>query len=258
MRTTFLGCPVDSLSLDEAINQIEDAIVDRQPLRQVSLNVAKLVKMRTDAELRRDVESADMVGIDGMGIALGMKMLGQPVKARIAGIDLMMAVLELCAAKGYRPYFLGARQEVVREAGAAAIRRFPRLTFAGLHDGYFTAEEELHIVRAINTSGADCLFLGMPTPAKERFLAKYSKFLQVPFIMGVGGSFDVLSGRITRAPETIQNLGLEWAYRIYQEPSRMWWRYTSTNTVFAGLLLRALLGRGLSIFTGTAKAAGTK
>jgi N-acetylglucosaminyldiphosphoundecaprenol N-acetyl-beta-D-mannosaminyltransferase len=240
MRTMFLGSPVDILTMAETVAIIDSAIRQRRPVRQVSLNVAKLVKMKNDAELRHDVESADMISIDGMGIAFGLRMLGTPVPERVAGVDLMMAVLQLCAEKGYRPYFLGARQDVVREATAAVLRRNPQISFAGAHDGYFKPEEEPLVVGDINQSGADCLFIGMPTPAKERFLAKYSKMLATPYIMGVGGSFDILSGRITRAPDAVQRAGLEWAYRIYQEPKRMWWRYASTNSDFAWLMIKAL------------------
>ena len=92
-------------------------------------------------------------------------------------------------------------------------------------------------------TGADCLFIAMPTPRKERFLAAYRDQLQVPFIMGVGGSFDVLAGEVTRAPPLIQKSGLEWLYRIYQEPGRMWWRYCRTNTIFAGMMLSSLIKR---------------
>ena len=106
--------------------------------------------------------------------------------------------------------------------------------------------EEQEVVQEIRNSGADCLFIAMPTPRKERFLSAYRHQLQVPFIMGVGGSFDVLAGEVTRAPPLMQKPGLEWLYRIYQEPGRMWWRYFRTNTIFAGMMLSALtsaLGR---------------
>ena len=101
----------------------------------------------------------------------------------------------------------------------------PNIRFAGMRDGYFAADREKEVVEEIRNSGADCLFIAMPTPRKERFLSAYRDQLQVPFIMGVGGSFDVLAGDVTRAPPLMQKSGLEWLYRIYQEPSRMWWRY---------------------------------
>src|SRR6516225_9083210 len=102
----------------------------------------------------------------------------------------------------------------------------------------------LHAPTVLCSSGADCLFIGLPTPRKERFLAAYRDRLGVPFIMGVGGSFDVLAGEVTRAPQAMQKFGLEWLYRIYQEPRRMWWRYFRTNTIFAGMMFAATV-RGI-------------
>ncbi|HWJ20699.1 MAG TPA: WecB/TagA/CpsF family glycosyltransferase, partial [Geobacterales bacterium] len=112
--------------------------------------------------------------------------------------------------------------------------------------------EEGEVVEQIIKSKADCLFIAMPTPRKERFLAAYRDHLGVPFIMGVGGSLDVIAGHVQRAPPNMQSMGLEWLYRVYQEPRRMWWRYVKTNTLFAGILIRGMLNqcrggaRGLS------------
>ncbi len=117
-----------------------------------------------------------------------------------------------------------------------ARRRCPGLDFAGFRDGYFTAGDEPDIVAEIRDSGADCLFIGMPTPRKERFLAAHRDALNVPFIMGVGGGFDVLAGHVAARAGALQRTGLEWLFRIYQEPRRMWWRYAATNAAFAGVL----------------------
>ena len=142
-----------------------------------------------------------------------------------------------------RQYLLGATEDVVRTAAAKLIEQHPSLSIAGLRNGYFRSEDEAGIVEDIARSGADCLFIGMPTPSKERFLAAYRDVLGTPFIMGVGGSFDVVAGYVSRAPARIQALGLEWLYRVYQEPRRMWWRYLKTNTVFAALLAREIARR---------------
>jgi N-acetylglucosaminyldiphosphoundecaprenol N-acetyl-beta-D-mannosaminyltransferase len=155
----------------------------------------------------------------------------------------MERLLEACAREGFRPYFLGARQDVLDCAVAEAKRRWPGLELAGYRDGYFKRDDEAELVREIRATGADCLFIGMPTPRKERFLRRYRDELGIPFIMGVGGSFDVLAALVQRAPVAMQRAGFEWAYRIYQEPGRMWWRYASTNTVFVGLIGKALINR---------------
>jgi N-acetylglucosaminyldiphosphoundecaprenol N-acetyl-beta-D-mannosaminyltransferase len=130
---------------------------------------------------------------------------------------------------------------VLERAVENADLNWPGLVLAGYRDGYFGEEEEAEIVEDIKRSNPDCLFIGLPTPRKERFLHRYRETLGVPFIMGVGGSFDVLAGHVSRAPRSLQNAGLEWLYRVYQEPKRMWWRYVSTNAVYAGLLGKELL-----------------
>ena len=247
MRVTFLDIPVDIASMEETLELACDAMRRRKRLQHVSLNVAKLVNARTDPLLRQDLQMADFVGIDGMGIVIGLHLAGHGDAERVAGIDLMTQLLGRCAAEGFRPYFLGATPEVVARAAAAARERFPGLRFAGLRDGYFGPEEEAAVVAAIRESGADCLFVGMPSPRKERFLAQNRDALGVPFVMGVGGSFDVLAGHVNRAPDWMQRSGLEWLYRLVQEPGRMWRRYATTNLAYAGLLCgvvaRRVLGR---------------
>lgn len=245
MRTSFLGCPVDLLTMAETVDLARGAMRSGRRVQHVALNVAKLVNMRSDPVLAADVANSDIVGIDGMGILWGARALGLPAASRVAGVDLLAELLELCAQEGFKPYFLGATPAVLHQALQAACERHPTLAFAGWHDGYFKREEEDAIVGDIQSSGAHCLFIGMPTPRKERFLAAHRDVLGVPFIMGVGGAFDVLAGTVRRAPVRIQKLGLEWLYRVYQEPGRMWWRYAKTNTLFAGVLARAFFKQTL-------------
>lgn len=243
MRTTFLGVPIDPLTFDETVEVARRAMLTREPVQHVALNVAKLVKTRTDPELRRDVIESDLVGIDGTGIVWGARALGIHIPERVAGVDLMERLLAICARDSFRPYFLGAREDVLRQAMIVAMKRWPGLQFAGCHDGYFELEDEADIVADIRASRADCLFIAMPTPRKERFLHRYRRALGVPFIMGVGGSLDVLAGAVRRAPVFMQRAGLEWLYRTWQEPRRMWWRYASTNAAYAGLIGREIAAR---------------
>jgi N-acetylglucosaminyldiphosphoundecaprenol N-acetyl-beta-D-mannosaminyltransferase len=241
MRTEIFGCPVDILTMRETVEIAREAMRRRTTTVHVALNVAKLVNMRSDPVLAEDVKNSDLVGIDGMGILLAARSLGLPVKQRVAGVDLLQELLLVCANEGFRPFFLGATPDVLHKARAAVIAKHPAIRFAGMRDGYFSPDQEPQVIEEIRNSGADCLFIGMPTPRKERFLAAHRGRLGVPFIMGVGGSFDVLAGKVTRAPLVLQNLGLEWLYRVYQEPRRMWWRYCKTNTIFAGMMLSALI-----------------
>jgi N-acetylglucosaminyldiphosphoundecaprenol N-acetyl-beta-D-mannosaminyltransferase len=243
MRAEFLGAPLDLLTLDETVAQAVDAMRRHALSQHVAINVAKVVKMRSDPELRRDVIESHIAGVDGMGVVWGARLLGIPVPERVAGIDLMLHLLEVSAQQRFRPYFLGARQDVLDRAMAVARRRWPDLKFSGSRNGYFRSEDEPAIVDEIRRSCADCLFIGMPTPRKERFLHQHREQLGVPFIMGVGGSFDVLAGVVARAPVLMQHMGLEWLHRTLQEPRRMWRRYLETNVAFAGLLASAIVAR---------------
>jgi N-acetylglucosaminyldiphosphoundecaprenol N-acetyl-beta-D-mannosaminyltransferase len=228
----------------------------RRPTQHVAVNVAKLVHARHDPELRRDVAESHIIGVDGMGIVWGARALGISVPHRVAGVDLMERLLQVCAAHDFRPYLLGARKKVLERAVVNSLYRWPGLSFAGYRDGYFTPEEEESVIEDIRFAAPHCLFIGMPTPRKERFLHKYRDVLGVPFIMGVGGGIDVLAGHVKRAPDIFQKTGLEWLYRTYQEPRRMWWRYASTNAQFAGLLGREIIARALGRRAGLTQRGG--
>ena len=153
----------------ETIERAREAMRNRQRLQHVALNVAKLVNMRRDPVLAADVISSDLVGIDGMGIVWAARCLGLPVKERVAGIDLLIRLLALCAEEDSN-HISSAEPVRYLHKGANRVRqKHPSICFAGLRDGYFTPEQELEVVTQIRNSGADCLFIGMPTPRKERF-----------------------------------------------------------------------------------------
>ena len=253
MRRELLGIFIDVLTFAETVDRAVTAMETGELTQHVAINTAKLVKARHDEELRRDITESHIVGIDGMGIVWAARALGIPVRERVPGVDLMERLLGICAERGFRPFLLGARQDVLERAVFRSKKRWPGLEFAGTRNGYFKPREEAEVVTAIRESGANCLFIGMPTPRKERFLHKHRHTLGVPFIMGVGGGIDVLAAHVRRAPAWMQTAGLEWLYRIYQEPGRMWWRYASTNVVFAGLLARAWLLRAVSPRAGGGK-----
>ncbi len=237
----FLGVPVHLLTMDQTVTRVADAMREKRKILHVALNVAKFVKLQRDEELRADVFGADLVGVDGAGIILGARLFGIHVPERVAGVDLMHNILALCAERGYRPYLLGARPEVLETALSKLKQTHPNIEIAGSHHGYFKSEQEADIIEAIRVAQPDCLFVGMPTPRKERFMAAHRAALEVPFVMGVGGGIDILAGHVRRAPDFWQRNGLEWLYRVLQEPRRMWWRYLSTNLLYAGILARAML-----------------
>jgi N-acetylglucosaminyldiphosphoundecaprenol N-acetyl-beta-D-mannosaminyltransferase len=241
-RASFIGVDIDVLTMEQTLERVREAIRTRKRLHHVALNVAKFVKLRCDSDLRADVACSDIVGVYGMGVVFAARLMGIKVPERVAGVDLMQQVIGLCAREGYRPYFLGAKQDVLDEAIANIRRQYPSIEIAGAHHGYYRPEDEMRVVEGIRESGADCLFLAMPTPTKERFLAAHRDELNVPFIMGVGGSIDVVANYVKRAPDWMQRCGLEWLFRVIQEPRRMWKRYLVTNTAFLVIVVMALFG----------------
>lgn len=242
-RIEFLDAPMHALTMEETLALATEAMRRRRPMHHTVVNVAKIVAMRDNAELREDVATADMINIDGAGVLLGARLMGLKVPERVAGIDIMERLFAIAAEQGFRPYLLGAEQSVLDAVVDRLGREYPSLVVAGARNGYFKPEDEAGIIADINASGADCLFVAMPTPRKERFLKKHRAELAPNFVMGVGGSFDVYGGKVARAPLIMQKLGLEWLFRLLQEPGRLWKRYFTSNLAFAMLLAGALLKR---------------
>jgi N-acetylglucosaminyldiphosphoundecaprenol N-acetyl-beta-D-mannosaminyltransferase len=235
--------PVHPVDLAEACARVDEIIRARAPSYYVAINAAKVVAYQEDAALREAIDQAHLSTADGQAVVWAARLLGHAVPERVAGTDLMQALLARAAHGGYAVYFLGATDDVVRACVAKARALHPSLRVAGHRDGYFRPDEEAGVVAAIRDARPDILFLGFGTPAKEYFMHRHHRALGVPFVMGVGGAFDVLAGAVGRAPRWMQHLGLEWAFRLAQEPRRMWRRYLVGNTRFMWLVARELLAR---------------
>lgn len=242
-RIELLGSPLDPVTMRDALRLVEDAVIRREPLRHVAMNAAKLVAMRDDPVLRRSIETAHLVTADGQSIVWASRLLGHALPERVTGIDLMENVLALASRHGFRVFTLGAREDVVRDAMQVLRRRHPGLNIVGAVDGYFTPEQEADVVRRVAEAAPDILFVALSTPKKELFLASHQDALGIPFCMGVGGSLDVIAGRVRRAPRVLQRLGLEWSFRLAQEPRRLWRRYVRSNSAFLWMLVRESLRR---------------
>lgn len=247
-RINFFDTSIDLLTMDETLQYIEKIIEERIVTQHVVVNVAKLVMMQRDAELRNVVNSCDLINADGQGVVWGARVLGLNIPERVAGIDLFLKVVELAAKKGYRLYFLGARQEIIERVVIRFLLKYPKLQIAGYRNGYFSKAEEAKIVEIIQNSRPHVLFVAMSSPQKEIFLNQYIENLQIPFMMGVGGSFDVVAGYTNRAPLWAQKAGLEWFFRLMCEPRRMWKRYLISNTIFAWMILKALFRKVLWVY----------
>jgi N-acetylglucosaminyldiphosphoundecaprenol N-acetyl-beta-D-mannosaminyltransferase len=233
----FMGIKMHSATMLETVNVISNRIEQNIFTQHVVVNVAKIVNMKKDPVLRESILSCDIINIDGMGVVFGARMKGINIPERVAGVDLFLELLKKAEEKVFPVFFLGARQDVVEETVRRLQQSYPDLNIAGYHHGYFWDDEKT-IVEKIKKSGAYLLFVAITSPKKENFINKWKDQLGVRFVMGVGGTFDVISGKVERAPKWMQNAGLEWFFRVIQEPRRMWKRYLVTNSKFAWLLLR--------------------
>jgi N-acetylglucosaminyldiphosphoundecaprenol N-acetyl-beta-D-mannosaminyltransferase len=239
-RIELFGYPMDSATMDETVDWIHRRLEKRIFTQHVVVNVAKLVHMRGNLELARSVCECDVINIDGMGVVWGARILGEDVPERVAGVDLFDRLLQLSAERAYPVYLLGGTASIVERTARVVAQQYPTLLLAGYNDGYFW-EDERRVVDAIRNSGARLLFVAITSPKKENFINKWKYDLGVDFVMGVGGTFDVVAGKVRRAPEWMQRSGLEWLYRVIQEPGRMWKRYLLTNAQFVLMVGKAYL-----------------
>ncbi len=230
------GSRMHPWTMRQTVDEIMRRLKVGQFTQHVVVNVAKIVNMRKDKALYDSVVSCDVVNIDGMGVVWGARFLGVDVPERVAGVDLFHRLLAMSAREGFSVYLLGAKENIVAATAHKVLALYPGLKVAGYHHGYFW-DDEAGMVEKIRTSGAQLLFVAITSPKKENFINRWRDQLGVTFVMGVGGTFDVVAGKVKRAPLWMQNWGLEWLYRVIQEPRRMWKRYSITNLEFAWILL---------------------
>ncbi|MEV0412967.1 WecB/TagA/CpsF family glycosyltransferase [Streptomyces sp. NPDC050448] len=242
---TVCGLPVHPLTLEESVAAAEALIADGGPHQHVVLNAAKIVQAHDDPDLARIIRSCSLVNADGQSVVWAGRLLGSPLPERVAGIDFMLALWRSAARHGYRVYLLGAETSVVQKA--ARIAADQGVDVVGYRDGYWDETQEPQVVAAVREARPDILFLAVPSPRKEYFLARTQKDLGCALVVGVGGSFDVVAGLRSRAPRWMRRAGLEWFHRLIQEPRRMFLRYAVGNTRFVALTAaykaRLLTGR---------------
>ncbi|MDX3754475.1 MULTISPECIES: WecB/TagA/CpsF family glycosyltransferase [Streptomyces] len=227
------GLPVHPLTLEESVASAEALIADGGPHQHVVLNAAKIVQAHDDPELARIIRSCSLVNADGQAVVWASRLLKTPVPERVAGIDFILALWRSAARNGYRVYLLGAEAAVVEET--ARIATGQGVEVVGHRDGYWDERKEPQVVAGVREARPDILFLAVPSPRKEYFLARRQKELGCALVVGVGGSFDVVAGLRSRAPRWMQRTGLEWFHRMAQEPRRMFLRYAVGNTRFVAL-----------------------
>ena len=239
MKVKLFNIEIDALSMSQTLDIVEDAVANDKHIHHTVVNAGKIVLMQEDKELEKSVNEADLINADGQAVVWASKMLGSPLPERVSGIDLMEKLVKRSFEKGYRCYFLGAEEDVVSNLITLYKKKYSNNVIAGYRNGYFKKSDEKRIAKVISQSNANILFVAITSPKKEIFLNTYKKELKnINFIMGVGGSFDVIAGKVNRAPKWMQDIGFEWLYRVIQEPRRMFMRYLVGNTKFIYLVLK--------------------
>ncbi|MBE9467757.1 MAG: WecB/TagA/CpsF family glycosyltransferase [Bacteroidetes bacterium] len=236
---TAFNLKIHPWTMEETLAYIEANVISHNiNMQHMVINAAVIVYAHKNIKLRNAINNSDLINIDGIPVVWALRFLGHKIPERVAGVELFQNLVQLCAEKNYKPYFLGAEQSVLNEMIERFKIKHPKLNIAGSHHGYYTENEEKKIADDIKKSKADMLFIGIASPKKELFLDKYTKYMDVSFSIGVGGAFDVLSGKTKRAPLWMQKIGMEWFFRFLQEPKRMWKRYLITNTLFFKYLIK--------------------
>jgi N-acetylglucosaminyldiphosphoundecaprenol N-acetyl-beta-D-mannosaminyltransferase len=225
--------------MEETIVEIEKAIESKKQIHHVVVNAGKIVAMQSNSELKESVNSADIINADGQAVVWASRFVKKPIKERVAGIDLFINLIQTAHEKKHKIFLLGAKQDVVEKVNNRISNEYSPDVVSGFADGYFKEDEEDKIITQIIASKPQMLFVAMTSPKKELFLFRNREALSnVNFIMGVGGSFDVYSGNLQRAPLFLQKIGMEWFFRLIQDPRRMWKRYLIGNSKFIALVFR--------------------
>jgi N-acetylglucosaminyldiphosphoundecaprenol N-acetyl-beta-D-mannosaminyltransferase len=221
MRANILGCLVDILTMQETLEQIETILNQDQLAHIVTLNAEIAYQARNIDSLRHIINSARIVTPDGIGTVWAARQLGYPVTERVTGIDLLYNLCQRAARRGWPVYLLGAAPGVAEAAAHKLVASNPGLQIAGIHDGYFKEKDIPVLIDHIKACRPAILLVALGAPKQEYFISQYQGELQIPVCVGVGGSFDVVSGNKKRAPKLFIKLNLEWMYRLLAEPSRM-------------------------------------
>jgi len=218
---SLFGVRVHAVSMDEAIQHILRFVRESTPRQVVTADSSMVVMAQGDDHLRDIINRADLVTPDSIGILWACRRRGIVVPERVSGVDIVMRLAQISAQTGLRLYFLGAQPGVAEEAAQRLQARYPGVCVAGCQHGYFPPEAEPEIVRQIRDAQPDVLCVAMGIPKQEKWIDRYRHVLKVPVSIGVGGTFDVLSGRVRRAPLWMQRIGMEWLWRVGHNPRKI-------------------------------------
>ncbi len=218
-QAKILGCPVDLLDFDGALNLTYKNVEEKAGMQIVTINPEMTEIARKNAEFHNILNNADLVIPDGVGIKIALKIKGIN-RQNIPGIEFSKKLIEYCAQNGYSIALLGAKEEILQKAKENLIKEFENLNICYARNGYFTESEEDKIKSEMQEANPCVAFFALGAPKQEILISKFKKDMPSTVFIGVGGSFDVWSGVVQRAPELYQKLGLEWLYRTIKEPKR--------------------------------------
>lgn len=218
---TILGLRVDCVSQDEALEMIDSFVQEQTPRQVVTADASMVVIARQDPELRAIVDRAALVTPDGWGILWAARLFRTPIPWKVSGVDLAARLCERSPAKGYRIFFFGAGPGVAEKAAFKMARHYPGAQIVGVRDGYFTREQEPEIAAEIKAAAPDIVLVALGIPKQEKWIDRHKAAIGAPVFIGVGGTFDVFSGRVKRAPVWMQNRGWEWLYRLWKNPRKI-------------------------------------
>lgn len=242
-RITILNTTIDVLNVRQTIALVEQYVEKKIPLHLIGVNADKINEMNKNEKLRQIVNSCGVINADGASVVMASRFLNKPLPERVAGIDLMQSLVALSERKGYGIYLLGARQEIVEKTAEVLREEHPKLNIVGVHNGYFKEADWQQISNELKNVAPDFVFVGITSPLKEYLVEYLQDDGNTCVFMGVGGSFDVISGKISRAPLWIQKMNMEWFYRMLQEPRRLFKRYFVGNWIFIISIIKEKFSR---------------
>lgn len=221
MSVSILGLPIRNVTMSEAVNDVYGFFGARESKIVVTPNAEILQMYSTDPAVKEALEKADYIVPDGVGVLMAAKRLGTPLKEKVAGVELSRNLLEKAAKEGGNVYLLGAKPGVAAEAKRCLEQEIPGVSIVGARDGYFKSEDEPAIIEEINGLDVDMLFVCLGAPKQELWMAEHKGDLKVGVMLGLGGSLDIFSHTLKRAPQWMIQCRIEWLYRVIKEPYRI-------------------------------------
>jgi N-acetylglucosaminyldiphosphoundecaprenol N-acetyl-beta-D-mannosaminyltransferase len=226
-KVNIFGVPISKMNMVQTVSYLTDAIENRLPQHVITANPIMVMSAVEDRNYLAMMKQAELIVPDGTGVVWAANYVGEPVTERVTGFDLVHELMKIGEGRKWKVYLLGTSTEIIEAAASKLKVMYPGIQMVGYRNGFFKEEQDAEVIGEIVQAAPDLLLVGRSSATQEPWIAKYKHQLQVPVMMGVGGSFDVLAGKLKRAPILFQKLRLEWFYRLLQEP----WRYKMMLTL---------------------------